>query len=290
MADGRAVLTIGSLKVTGYRSGIGNADRLLHSIETDGLIHPVLISTSRIVLSGERRVWAYQKLARPKIPVTYVRTMAELLPLLEGENTTVVGRYSKRRSEIAAHCSTIIDADLLLPRAGASGRAFSPIKMLTETNLLGIKDFNTVSGMVLAYRLAHSGLDEQDRSLGYKALDAADQGQSVVPIANELRQHLTNKYGIKKPTWRFLEYIGNETTAATVTKPRKAMSTEEQRQIINRTLLMLEGAMPVLDGIGSPSDDLLLEEVTDWRVRLFRAENVIKRTINALRERTAREQ
>jgi N6-adenosine-specific RNA methylase IME4 len=55
-----------------HRKDYGDIDALARSIEAIGLLHPVVIHPSGRLVAGERRVRAFKKLGRDKIPVTVV--------------------------------------------------------------------------------------------------------------------------------------------------------------------------------------------------------------------------
>ncbi len=68
-----------------HRKELGGIAALAESIERLGLLHPVVVTSEHKLIAGWRRIKAFKKLGRDKIPVTVAHTLDEALLLLEAE-------------------------------------------------------------------------------------------------------------------------------------------------------------------------------------------------------------
>ena len=57
-----------------HRRDMGDIDALAESIEDIGLLHPIIVDEDGRLLAGARRLAAYKRLGRAKIPVNIVST------------------------------------------------------------------------------------------------------------------------------------------------------------------------------------------------------------------------
>ncbi len=90
---------ISEIKIgTRHRKDMGDVKSLAHSIEADGLLHPVVINKDDQLVAGARRIKAYQLLHRTEIPVTVV----DLAEIVRGEFAENEQRKAFTHSEAVA--------------------------------------------------------------------------------------------------------------------------------------------------------------------------------------------
>jgi N6-adenosine-specific RNA methylase IME4 len=68
-----------------HRKHLGDVDSLAASIEAVGLLHPIVLTTDKRLIAGERRIAAVRKLAWPDVPATIAEDLAEAGQLLAAE-------------------------------------------------------------------------------------------------------------------------------------------------------------------------------------------------------------
>jgi len=79
-------LCIDSIVVNGrHRKQMGDLQSLANSIDSVGLLHPVVVDEKRHLIAGHRRIEAYRLLEREKIPVTVARNFSDVQKLLIAE-------------------------------------------------------------------------------------------------------------------------------------------------------------------------------------------------------------
>jgi len=68
-----------------HRKDLGDIDALAASIETVGLLHPVVVQADNTLVVGARRIAAFKKLGRDKIPASVAKNISDLALLLRAE-------------------------------------------------------------------------------------------------------------------------------------------------------------------------------------------------------------
>ena len=68
-----------------YRKSLGDLDKLIASIEDVGLLQPVVITPDRKLIAGYRRVKAFKKMKRAKIPAIIAEGLDDAVHLLKAE-------------------------------------------------------------------------------------------------------------------------------------------------------------------------------------------------------------
>jgi len=71
-----------------HRKNMGNLDELVKSIETVGLLHPIVVTQGGVLVAGERRLAAVKELGWEDVPVNKINTIDELLILAERDENT----------------------------------------------------------------------------------------------------------------------------------------------------------------------------------------------------------
>jgi ParB-like chromosome segregation protein Spo0J len=84
------------------RQELGDVDELCRSIEELGLLHPVVVTEDKRLVSGQRRLEAYRKLGRDKIPATIVKHLDDAALLLKAERDENTCRKAFTVSEAVA--------------------------------------------------------------------------------------------------------------------------------------------------------------------------------------------
>jgi ParB family transcriptional regulator, chromosome partitioning protein len=114
-------MTLDSTQVAGepkigrrHRKDMGNIDALAANIAEVGLLHPVVVTPTGELIAGERRIRAFQKLGRSKIPATVI----DLERVVRGEHAENFFREPFTPSEAVA----IADAIAAEERAKAKQR------------------------------------------------------------------------------------------------------------------------------------------------------------------------
>lgn len=67
------------------RKDLGDLVQLAHSIETVGLLHPIVVTKERRLVAGERRLAAFKQLGRKRVPTYVVESLDDALTLLLAE-------------------------------------------------------------------------------------------------------------------------------------------------------------------------------------------------------------
>ena len=62
-----------------HRKNLGDLEPLAHSIESVGLLHPVVVTPDNTLVAGERRLSAARSLGWEAVPVTVVHNLAGTL-------------------------------------------------------------------------------------------------------------------------------------------------------------------------------------------------------------------
>lgn len=92
-------LSIGSVEIGArHRRDLGDVDALARSIETVGLLHPIVVTPSNVLIAGERRLEACKRLGWVEVPVTIV----DLAEIVKGEFAENADRKDFLPSEIEA--------------------------------------------------------------------------------------------------------------------------------------------------------------------------------------------
>lgn len=242
------------LIVKRYRTSPGSLDLLADSIQRDGLETPILVSSNWTVLSGERRLGALRKLGAIEIPVEVVDSLEDLAlrMLLEKDGSR---RWSMHPSEVAAQMDTILTAGLIPPKTNTA-RKGSEIELLRPVY---DRAEQWMSKLLLIYRTAHRGRDEEDRTLAHSALNSIDAGGGVVPVARELVAHLNKKYpGVTRWWYGYLD-VGEDIVPAA-----SKMTVGQQLAALNRVMPMIAGVSSTLRMVGRLHPDLPKVESLAW--------------------------
>ena len=114
-------LPVADIKVgSRHRRDLGDIDALAQNIAEVGLLHPIVVTPVGLLIAGERRLDAYQKLGRERIPVTVL----DLDQIVRGEYAENFFRKAFTPSEIA----DIADALEPIERAKAKERRLNGLK------------------------------------------------------------------------------------------------------------------------------------------------------------------
>jgi ParB/RepB/Spo0J family partition protein len=94
---------IGEIRVTArHRRDVGDLSDLMASMDTIGLLHPVVITHTNQLVAGERRLRAATQLGWREVPVRVVRTLDEVARLLQAERDENTCRKAFVPSEAVA--------------------------------------------------------------------------------------------------------------------------------------------------------------------------------------------
>lgn len=79
-------IPISKVRINGrHRKDLGDIDGLAASIESVGLLHPIVLKSDHTLVAGERRLTAFKKLGRKSIPATIVESLSDALKALKAE-------------------------------------------------------------------------------------------------------------------------------------------------------------------------------------------------------------
>lgn len=84
---------------TRHRKDLGNIDALAASIDDVGLLHPVVITPSGLLIAGERRLAAIKRLGWEEIPVNVAHNLADAAQMLRAERDENMARKDFTPSE-----------------------------------------------------------------------------------------------------------------------------------------------------------------------------------------------
>jgi site-specific DNA-methyltransferase (adenine-specific) len=90
------------------RKDMGDIPALANSIESVGLMHPVVIDSANNLIAGERRIRAFQLLGKKKIPVTVI----DLAEIVRGEYHENAMRENFRPTEVFAIYEAAFEKEL----------------------------------------------------------------------------------------------------------------------------------------------------------------------------------
>jgi len=95
-------LPIASIKVEQrYRKDLGDLSALKESIDTNDLLHPVVVTEDYRLLAGQRRLEACRQLGWSTVPVTVIRKLSEAADYLAVERDENTCRKDMTASELA---------------------------------------------------------------------------------------------------------------------------------------------------------------------------------------------
>lgn len=271
----KATRSLKAIKVVGYRGGVGNIDRLVKSIETEGLHRPLVLSPGGTLLSGERRFAALYRMAKPDCDVVYVSDIAVFADTIREDMEDRTGWMSMRPSEMAAQLDTAMNSGLSVP-SRESGRLVSVPGLFA--NAFKVPEL-AITSILLIYRTASYGLDDEDREWGQDALNAIDGGSGLNPTREALVRKLKEKYKTTSIDYRYIE---QRTKSVGSAHPNAIITASEQRHTLTRATEMMESVAGSLKLLGPLDKKIKPAERSALSVRLRTARASISSMITIL--------
>lgn len=177
-----------------HRSDLGDIRSLADSIDTIGLIHPVVVTPEHKLIAGGRRLAAAKALGWDTIPVTVIHTLADATDALMAERDENTCRKDFTPTEAAAMRAAVAEAIKPLAEERKGGR---PPKDETGGKLPPVSVGKTRD--VAAKGTGYSGktLDKVDKT---KALaDDETQPEPVREVAREALAEMDRTGNVDKP-------------------------------------------------------------------------------------------
>lgn len=186
---------IGDVIVEGrHRKDLGDIDTLAASIDSIGLLHPIVVTTDGRLVAGQRRLEACKKLGRTKIAVTEVANLSDASALLIAERDENTCREDMKPSERVAIGRAL--EELERPDARRRMEAGGPSENFTEGRKGDTRDI--VGGAVgwsgVTYQRARAVVEaSEDESLpgearivAAEAVEEMDRTGKVTPAYNKV--------------------------------------------------------------------------------------------------------
>ena len=169
MKNSKLQITIDQIKITNrFRKDLGNVNALAKSINTVGLMHPIVINENKELIAGQRRLEACKLLGWKEVPVTTINikeimagelheniarkdlTMSERIAILEEIEKHRIGhRISKK--ERVANCTPFQDEhrgkktrSIVADLTGISERQLSKEKLIIKAAQADIIKFGPI--------------------------------------------------------------------------------------------------------------------------------------------------
>lgn len=174
-------LRIDEIVVEGrHRNDMGDLRSLADSIDTIGLIHPIVISPTNRLVAGGRRIEAARLLGWDTIPVTVIHTLADATDALMAERDENTCRKDFTPTEAAAMRAAVAEAIRPLAEARKGGR---PSSSQTGAKFAPVSEGKTREVAAKGTGYSHTTLDKVDKT---KALaDDETQPEPVREVARE---------------------------------------------------------------------------------------------------------
>lgn len=199
-----------------HRQDMGDIDGLAKSIEDVGLINPITVTTDLRLIAGGRRLEAFRRLGREKIPARIVENLTEAAVCLRAERDENTERKEMLPSEKAALGEALyaIEAERAKERQRASGPASVAKRegrdgsgfetgTVNEGHRGETRDIvgpalgmgsRTYGDLRAAYKLANDeAAPESERALAAAALAEMDAGTNIQKVGRNLRRSLRAK-------------------------------------------------------------------------------------------------
>lgn len=261
------------------RADLGDLDELAASIQAVGLLHPVVITESRELVAGERRLAAVRQLGWTEVPVTVVdlSTAADALRAEADENTCrkpltpyEASRARERRARILAPAAKERQ-DQGRKRAHASRRG-EPVgsSNLAEPNPPTARETRKVAAVGTGY--SGSTLDKVDKIRDVAERGVVKRGKTEVPVPEPVREKAREALEEVKVTGAAVEAASRKVEEALAEYIEESVDVraERLRKGVYRLVVQITDGLPKLDAayVAQICDDDMWEAIANARHRL----------------------
>jgi len=173
-----------------HRRDMGDIKSLADSMNSLGLIHPVVVTPDHQLVAGTRRLAAARELGWDVVPVTVIHSLGEAAALFEAERDENTCRKDFTPTEAAAVRRSI--ADVLAPiaheRKAEAGKTHGRGRRIAPAKLAGAKAADRETRNAAAKGTGYSGatLDKVD-----KVIEIAADESKPEPVRETAREALT---------------------------------------------------------------------------------------------------
>lgn len=181
-----------------HRTDMGDVDRLALSIQQLGLLHPVVVTASHLLIAGGRRLAAVRRLGWTEVPVTVVRTIDDARSLLEAERDENTCREDMKPSEKVA-LGRALEA-LEKPRAAErqsrpgqarsenfTGQTMPPVREIVG-DMVGMSGVTYQRAKAVVEAATNEALPEEARAVAEEALRQMDETGKVSRAYEAVRE------------------------------------------------------------------------------------------------------
>lgn len=272
------------------RADLGDLDELAASIEAVGLLHPVVVTESRELVAGERRLAAVRKLGWSEVPVTVVdlSTAGDVLRAEADENTCrkpltpyEASRARERRARLLAPAAKERKAH----GATAPGK---PKADNASPKLGEAKGRETAKVAAIGTGYSGSTLDKVDKIRDVAERGVVRQGKTETPVPEPVREVARKALEEVKVTGAAVEPASRkvEQALAEYVEESADVHAARLRKEVFRLVVQVNDGLPKLDAgaVAAVCDDNMWEAITNAGSRLEQwTEEVSGRRVTGLR-------
>lgn len=271
-------MAIESVRVDGrHRKDLGDIEALAKSIDREGLISAITVTSAGRLIAGERRLAAHRLLGRTHIPARVVDNVDDAARLIRMERDENTQRKPMTPSELVAlgRSLEMLERPRAAVRQGTRtdlGRQLSGQqtgKLETRevvAGALGISPSSYERAKTVVEAANDPTATPEERAIAREAVKDMDETGLISPSFNRVKAGIAARTGARQTT-----QIGS------VAKQRRAISSAETA---------LSGICHGLHQIEDLHPEITSEEAARWADSLSESRRVITTLINRLKERT----
>lgn len=207
------------------RKDLGDLIQLAHSIETVGLLHPIVLTKDRRLVAGERRLAAFRQLGRKRIPAHLVESLDDALTLLLAERDENTCRKDFTPMEVYAVDERLrpLEEKAAKQRQGEGGGRGKKAPRKTSRQNGGKFSGDSRDRIAAAVGVSHGTLEKIR-----KVAEAAERApKKWAPIVAEMEET-----GNVDKAYRELRRQDREKNLRTISRGNKKLGTEKTYAII----------------------------------------------------------
>ena len=275
MSDSRP---LDSIIVEGrHRKDVGDLTELAESIETIGLLHPIVITPSNRLVAGQRRVEACRRLGWEEIPVTVVESLTEAAELTQAEADENTCRMDMKPSEKVALGLVLETLERPKAKARQIASQAKPGEQIGAGKLPGPTDGDLREIVGAAVGMSGSSYDRAKSVV--KAVRDEDLSQEVRDLAVTALKKMDDSGKVKTKEYKnFMEVF----SPARNGKPKPKPKTKTYRGRPAKEAI--EGAIHVLCGLVTGFESFTVEECSPSGEEAARWEDDLKESVSIINQ------